>query len=91
MTALYACSITDDEKMNAISRGLEEGIETANLYQNYQISEINQAIVGKSLKKLSKNILLKQLNVEFGSIRMLCLFAVNIIYLEINAKKVLKD
>jgi len=31
MTALYACSIRDDEKMTAISRGLEDGIETAKL------------------------------------------------------------
>ena len=42
MTALYACSIRDDEKMTAISRGLEDGIETAKLSLTGATAEKNE-------------------------------------------------
>ena len=58
MTAFYACdSISEDEKINAIGKGLEVGInflDTAYLYQNFQTGETNEALVGKALKKFGR-------------------------------------
>jgi aryl-alcohol dehydrogenase-like predicted oxidoreductase len=59
MTAFYsATEVTEEEKIDAIGRGLELGInfiDTAYLYQNFQTGETNEALVGKALKKYGRD------------------------------------
>ena len=58
MTAFYANDyITEEEKINAIGKGLEMGInflDSAFIYQNFQTGETNEALVGKALKKFGR-------------------------------------
>jgi aryl-alcohol dehydrogenase-like predicted oxidoreductase len=58
MTAFYeGGDISEEEKINAIGRALELGInfiDTAWIYVNFKTGETNEALVGKALKKFGR-------------------------------------